>query len=87
MVNLFASPLWFSTIDPTIRDCPIRTAAVKGLILYFAIAWIDGAIEYIPVMAFYWFVMAVAIYGGRLTTTAEPSSRGAFNKTSLATLA
>jgi len=62
MLNLFLCPLWFGYIDRTLRASPVRKAAVKGLLLYSAIAWIDGAISYIPVMAFYWFVTAIAIY-------------------------
>jgi hypothetical protein len=60
---LFLCPVGFGLVDKEIYASPIRKAAVKGLFLYFAMAWIDGAIDLIPVMAFYWFVVALAIYG------------------------
>ena len=63
MLLLFLCPLSFAFVDKGLLEKPLRRAAVKGLLLYSAVAWIDGAIDYIPVMAIYWFVVVVAIYG------------------------
>lgn len=57
------SPLIILLADPPIMQDPLRRSALKGLILYMAMAGIDGALDFIPVMAFYWFVYAVFLYG------------------------
>lgn len=63
MLVLFLTPMIYEIIDHAAYSDPIRRAAIKGLLLYFAVAWIDGAIDLIPIMAFYWFVVVIAIYG------------------------
>ena len=60
---LFFCPLGLGFIDRTIHRSGLRQAAIRGLLLYAIIAWSDGAIEFIPVMCFYWFTMAIAIHG------------------------
>jgi hypothetical protein len=66
MLLLFLCPLVFPLIDKSLLAAPIRRAALEGLMIYFAVAWIDGGIDLIPVMAFYWFVVALTIYGADL---------------------
>ncbi len=57
------SPLIILAGDPRIMRSPLQRAALKGLVIYVAMAGIDGALDFIPVMAFYWFVYAVFLYG------------------------
>ncbi len=57
------SPVILLVWDPTVLNHPIRRAALKGLMIYIVMAVIDGALDFIPVMAFYWFVYAVFLYG------------------------
>ena len=72
---LFSCPLGFGFIDRTIRSSGLRQAAVRGVLLYAIIAWSDGAIEFIPVMCFYWFTMAVAIHGRDLPIPSPTAER------------
>ena len=57
------SPLLILLADPSVMRSPLKRAALKGLILYMLMAASDGALDFIPVMAFYWFVYAVFLYG------------------------
>ena len=60
---IMVSPLMLLAGEPGAMRSPLRRAAVKGLIIYIVMAGIDGALDFIPVMAFYWFVYAVFLYG------------------------
>ncbi len=60
---IMVSPLILLAAYPQILRSPLQRAAAKGLIIYIAMAGIDGALDFIPVMAFYWFVYAVFLYG------------------------
>ena len=60
---IMLSPLIILVGGPRVMRSPLQRAALKGLIIYIAMAGIDGALDYIPVMAFYWFVYAVFLYG------------------------
>jgi hypothetical protein len=60
---IMVSPLIVLASQPSLMNYPLRRAAAKGLIIYIAMAGIDGALDFIPVMAFYWFVYAVLLYG------------------------
>ena len=60
---MMISPLIILAGDPSIIRSPLQRAALKGLILYMVMAAVDGALDFIPVMAFYWFVYAVFLYG------------------------
>jgi hypothetical protein len=62
MSLLLSSPAVLSLLAPDILTNPIRRAALKGLILYLFLAWLDGGISYIPVMAFWWFSMMLLVY-------------------------
>lgn len=57
------SPLIILAGDPLVMRDPLRRAALKGLVIYIVMAGVDGALDFIPVMAFYWFVYAVFLYG------------------------
>lgn len=62
-ILIMASPLIILAGDTSVMRSPLRRAALKGLVIYIAMAGIDGALDFIPVMAFYWFVYAVFLYG------------------------
>ena len=57
------SPVIVLLWDQTALDSPLRRAALKGLMIYIVMGGIDGALDFIPVMAFYWFVYTVFLYG------------------------
>lgn len=56
---IFLSPIFLYTYSRP--KSPTSRAAYKGLVLYSLVAAIDGAILFIPVMAFYWFTFMVAL--------------------------
>ena len=60
---IMLSPLILLLWDGTALQSPLRRAALKGLMIYIVMAGIDGALDFIPVMAFYWFVYTVFLYG------------------------
>ena len=72
-------PLLITVGTPEIWRDPLRRAALKGLLVYTVMAAADGALNFIPVMAFYWFVYAVFLYGwpGRLHATARHRNKSA----------
>ncbi len=57
------SPLLIFLGDPGVMRSPLQRAALKGLIIYMLMGATDGALDFIPVMAFYWFVYSVFLYG------------------------
>ena len=57
------SPVILLLWDPAVLNHPVKRAALKGLMIYIVMGVIDGALDFIPVMAFYWFVYAVYLYG------------------------
>lgn len=57
------SPLVLLMVDNSALRSPTRRAALKGLLLYAAMAAIDGGINYLPMMLFYWFTYMTFIYG------------------------
>jgi len=62
-VLILVSPLLILFVDRTALDSPTRRAALKGLVLYIFLAGADGVFNYIPMMAFYWFIFMIYIYG------------------------
>jgi len=42
-------------------DYTLQNAAMQGVVIYLIVSFIDGAYLLIPVMAFYWFLMALAL--------------------------
>lgn len=59
---VLASPLLVLLADRSAIRSPIRRAALKGLILYGLVSLSDGALNYIPVMAFYWFAYMIFLF-------------------------
>ena len=76
LIFLLAFPILLFLAEPSLRHSPLRLAALKGLILYSIVAGADGAINLIPVMAFYWFVYMVFLEGwpGGLRLSSAPSA-------------
>ena len=62
-VLFMLSPILVLRMDLTALDSPLRTAALKGLVLYSFVAMSDGGFNYIPVMAFYWFAYMIYNFG------------------------
>ncbi len=60
---VFLSPIFLIALFPKLMQAPTNRAAAKGLILYAILAGADAAINLIPVLAFYWFVYMVFLYG------------------------
>jgi hypothetical protein len=65
VILLFCSPLFLVAAFKELRRTPLQVAACQGLVLYIFLAAMDGALNYIPTMAFYWFLWMLFIYGGR----------------------
>lgn len=57
------SPLLVLLLDRRALADPYRRAAFKGLLLYAIISTSDGAMSFIPVMAFYWFAYMIFLFG------------------------
>ena len=64
-VLLFCAPVVLAIRFEELHRSPVQVAALQGLILYIPLAAMDGALNYIPTMAFYWFLWMLFIYGGR----------------------
>jgi len=62
IVLLFCSPLFLAGVFKELRRSSIQVAALEGLVLYIALAAMDGALNYIPTMAFYWFLWMLFLY-------------------------
>jgi hypothetical protein len=63
IVLIFVTPILIVTFNPATIKIPSRRAGFKGLIIYAALAGIDGATSLIPVMAFYWFAYMTFLMG------------------------
>lgn len=57
------SPCLVVLLDQAALEDPVRRAAFKGLLLYALICTSDGALNLIPVMAFYWFAYMIFLFG------------------------
>ena len=85
---LMVSPVLLLLLDKSALESPSRRAALKGLMIYSVVAMMDGAFDFIPVMAFYWFTYMIYLFGwpafkprphrrrGILAPLAEQSSVG-----------
>ncbi len=60
---IMVSPLLVVLWNGDAVRSPLRRAALKALLVYAVMAASDGALDFIPVMAFYWFVYSVFLYG------------------------
>jgi hypothetical protein len=49
--------------DRSALRSPLRRAALEGLLIYAFIGFSDGALDLIPVMAFYWFAYMIYVFG------------------------
>jgi len=57
------SPLLVVLVDRSALQSPTRRAALKGLVVYMIVSASDGGVGYIPVMAFYWFIYMIFLFG------------------------
>lgn len=79
-ILIMFSPLILLPFNRGALQSPVRTAALKGLMLYAFLAAIDGAIDNIPVLLFYWFTYMIYLYGwpgerqGSVTVDAAPAT-------------
>ncbi len=60
---LMFSPILLLLVDTSAWRSPMRRAALKGLVLYMFLAAVDAAFNFIPTMAFYWFVYMIYVFG------------------------
>jgi hypothetical protein len=60
---LMLSPVLLLFVDSSALQSPSRRAALKGLILYAFLATSDAAFNFLPTMAFYWFVYMIYLFG------------------------
>jgi hypothetical protein len=60
---IFAGPPLLLLVDRTALRSPARRAALEGLMLYAFLGLSDGALDFIPVMAFYWFAYMIFVFG------------------------
>jgi hypothetical protein len=72
-ILILLSPVLIWVADPVCTQSPVRRAALKGLVLYVFLAGMDGALNYIPMMAFYWFTYMIYL-GGWPGSPTFPSS-------------
>lgn len=63
LVLFLTFPIIIYLTHPRIRKEKLNTAAFLGLLVYVFMCGMDGAFDYIPVMAFYWFAYMLFIYG------------------------
>jgi hypothetical protein len=63
VILIFVFPIVLGLLNPAWLESPTRRAALKGMILYMFLAAIDGAINLIPVMTFYWFAYMIFLEG------------------------
>jgi len=73
---IFTLPVFLVLVNPGSMQSPIRRAALKGIIMYMVMAALDGALNLIPVMVFYWFAYMIFLEGwpGRLDLLPAPSA-------------
>ena len=74
-ILLFASPIVLYLLQPHSFRSPLQRAALRGLVLYAVVAASDGAINLIPVLAFYWFAYMIFLFGwpgARPATVSQP---------------
>ena len=62
MLLLLFGPLLLSFFNHSIWRDPLRRAALVGQLIYTVAAAMDGAIEYIPVMAIWWLLTLIILH-------------------------
>lgn len=55
------SPLWVYVFFTKTQTSPLQRSLITGLCVYLFISCSDGAILYIPVMVFYWFLSSLLL--------------------------
>lgn len=60
-ILLMVSPFWLYLANIRKINNPYKQAIFLGMVIYLIVAFSDGAILYIPVMAIYWFLAALLI--------------------------
>lgn len=60
---LMLSPVLLLFVDGSAMQSPVRRAALKGLVLYSFLAGVDSGLNFIPTMAFFWFVYMIYLHG------------------------
>ncbi|MBS0648447.1 MAG: hypothetical protein JSS10_04380 [Verrucomicrobia bacterium] len=55
------SPLWVYVFFTKTQTTPLQRSLITGLCVYLFISCSDGAILYIPVMVFYWFLSSLLL--------------------------
>lgn len=63
LVMFLTFPIVIYFTHPKVRAGKLHNAAFAGLLIYIVMCGMDGAFDYIPVMAFYWFAYMLFIYG------------------------
>ena len=63
MVLFLIFPMIIYLAHPSVRAGKLNNAAFTGLLIYMVMCGMDGAFDYIPVMAFYWFAYMLFVYG------------------------
>ena len=63
VILIFGFPIVLVLLNPACLEDLARRAALKGIMLYMFLAAVDGAINLIPVMVFYWFTYMIFLEG------------------------
>ena len=61
-ILFITSPVLLLLFDRRSLRSPFRRAALQGLILYIILGASDGGLDFIPVMAFYWFTYMIYLF-------------------------
>jgi hypothetical protein len=61
-VLMMVSPIVLLVLEPQALRSPMRRAALQGLVLYIVLGASDGGLDFIPVMAFYWFAYMIYLF-------------------------
>jgi hypothetical protein len=71
MILLLLGPLLLSLFDHSIWHDPLRRSALLGQIIYSLAAAMDGAINYIPVMAIWWLLTLIILHDPKTRLASE----------------
>lgn len=61
-ILFITSPVLLLLFDRKSLHSPFRRAALQGLVLYIVLGASDGGLDFIPVMAFYWFTYMIYLF-------------------------
>jgi hypothetical protein len=71
MFLLLFGPLIISLFNHSIWHDPLRRSALLGQLIYGLAAGMDGAIQYIPVMAMWWILTLIILHDPKTASTSE----------------